>query len=88
MLIIKLQPLVLRLTVIASDARSGNTIEDRIRPALEAGSAIGETRPVLVVIDEIDGATGGTDNVRRRKKASKLWLTGVFTDSWIRPKAH
>lgn len=48
----------------ASDARSGNTIEDRIRPALEAGSAVGEKKPVLVVIDEIDGATGGTDNVR------------------------
>lgn len=48
--------------MINSDARSGQTIEDRIRPALESGSAIGSKAPVLVVIDEVDGATGG-DNV-------------------------
>ncbi|KAI0063440.1 P-loop containing nucleoside triphosphate hydrolase protein [Artomyces pyxidatus] len=42
----------------ASDARSGQVIDDRIRPALESGYAVGSTKPVLVVIDEIDGATG------------------------------
>jgi chromosome transmission fidelity protein 18 len=30
---------------------------------LEAGTAVGGTKPVLVIIDEIDGATGGSDNV-------------------------
>lgn len=30
---------------------------------LETGTAIGGTKPVLVIIDEIDGATGGSDNV-------------------------
>ena len=40
-------------------------VEDRIRPALESGSAIGKTKPVLLVIDEIDGATGAGENVRR-----------------------
>ena len=46
-----------------SDARTGQVIEDRIQPALESGSAIGAKRPVCVVIDEIDGATGAGDNV-------------------------
>ncbi|TFK54597.1 P-loop containing nucleoside triphosphate hydrolase protein [Heliocybe sulcata] len=47
----------------ASDARSGQIVDDRIRPALEAGAAVGGTKPVLVVIDEIDGATGSGENV-------------------------
>ncbi|KAA1469409.1 hypothetical protein DENSPDRAFT_796002 [Dentipellis sp. KUC8613] len=45
----------------ASDARSGQIVEDRIRPALESGYAVGSSRPNLIVIDEIDGATGGGD---------------------------
>ncbi|KAF8559685.1 P-loop containing nucleoside triphosphate hydrolase protein [Imleria badia] len=46
----------------ASDTRSAQSIEDRVRPILESGSAIGSTKPVLLIIDEIDGATGGGDN--------------------------
>jgi chromosome transmission fidelity protein 18 len=49
--------------LVDSDARTGNIFEDRIRPVLETGSAVGGSKPVLVVIDEIDGATGGGDNV-------------------------
>ncbi|KAI0306397.1 P-loop containing nucleoside triphosphate hydrolase protein [Multifurca ochricompacta] len=40
------------------DARSGQVVDERIRPALESGYAVGSSKPVLVVIDEIDGATG------------------------------
>ena len=50
----------------ASDARSGSIVDDRIRPALESGSAIGSTKPMLLVIDEIDGATGSGESVRLR----------------------
>ncbi|KAF9532172.1 P-loop containing nucleoside triphosphate hydrolase protein [Crepidotus variabilis] len=50
------------MEINASDARSGSIIDERIRPTLESGSAIGSTKPVLVVIDEIDGATGAGDN--------------------------
>lgn len=50
--------------VICSDARSGAVVDDRIRPALESGAAIGSSKPVLVVVDEIDGATGAGDTVR------------------------
>ena len=50
-------------TYFSSDARSGSVVDDRIRPTLESGSAIGSTKPVLLVIDEIDGATGTGDNV-------------------------
>ncbi|KAG8969390.1 hypothetical protein FRC03_003081 [Tulasnella sp. 419] len=46
------------LEINASDARTGNIIEERIKPALESGSALGSKRPVLVVVDEVDGATG------------------------------
>ncbi|KAF8309804.1 P-loop containing nucleoside triphosphate hydrolase protein [Clavulina sp. PMI_390] len=48
------------LEINASDARSGSVIEDRIRPALESGKAVmgNNQKPVLVVIDEVDGATG------------------------------
>ncbi|KAN0077179.1 P-loop containing nucleoside triphosphate hydrolase protein [Tylopilus felleus] len=46
----------------ASDTRSAQSIDDRIRPVLESGSAVGSTKPVLLIIDEIDGATGGGDN--------------------------
>ncbi|KAK0463823.1 P-loop containing nucleoside triphosphate hydrolase protein, partial [Desarmillaria tabescens] len=46
----------------ASDARSGQIVDDRIRPTLESGSTVGSSKPVLVVIDEIDGATGAGEN--------------------------
>ncbi|KAF8912069.1 hypothetical protein CPB84DRAFT_1761185 [Gymnopilus junonius] len=50
------------MEINASDARSGSIVDDRIRPALESGYAVGSTKPVLLVIDEIDGATGAGDN--------------------------
>ncbi|KAJ2921092.1 hypothetical protein H1R20_g16001, partial [Candolleomyces eurysporus] len=46
------------MEINASDARSGQVVDDRIRPTLEAGSTVGSTKPVLLIIDEIDGATG------------------------------
>lgn len=55
---------VFMLLRLLSDARSAQVVDDRIRPALESGSAIGSSKPVLIIIDEIDGATGGGDNVR------------------------
>ncbi|CCM00527.1 uncharacterized protein FIBRA_02561 [Fibroporia radiculosa] len=45
-----------------SDARSAQVIEERLRPILETGCTVGSTKPTLAVIDEIDGATGGSDN--------------------------
>ena len=54
----------LNLRALLSDARSGQVVDERIRPALESGYAVGSSKPVLVVIDEIDGATG--DNVSSR----------------------
>ena len=56
-----------------SDARSGHVVDERIRPALESGYAVGSANPVLVVIDEIDGATG--DNV-----SHKLLVIGTFVE--------
>ena len=46
-----------------SDARSAQVVDDVIRPALESGKHIKKNKPYLIVIDEIDGATGGSDTV-------------------------
>ncbi|WFD43774.1 Chromosome transmission fidelity protein 18 [Malassezia psittaci] len=44
----------------ASDARTAADVEQRVRVALESDSLRGgSNQPTLVVIDEIDGATGG-----------------------------
>ncbi|KAL0574691.1 Chromosome transmission fidelity protein 18 [Marasmius crinis-equi] len=50
------------MEINASDARSGQIVDDRIRPALEAGHGVRSSKPLLLVIDEIDGATGAGDN--------------------------
>ncbi|KAL5490184.1 CTF18 [Sanghuangporus weigelae] len=50
------------MEINASDSRSGQVIDDRIRPTLESGSAVGSKKPVCLVIDEIDGATGAGEN--------------------------
>lgn len=54
---------LLMTDILPSDARSGYVIDERIRPTLEAGSRVGSKKPVCVIIDEIDGATGAGDNV-------------------------
>jgi len=46
------------LLLRASDAPSDQVVDERMRPALETGYAVGSSKPVLVVIDEIDGAAG------------------------------
>lgn len=56
-----------------SDARTGQVVDERIRPAIETGYAVGSAKPVLIVIDEIDGATG--DNV-----SHELLVIGLFSD--------
>ena len=57
----------------ASDDRNAATVSSRIKNAIEAGSGLGDAgRPVCVVVDEIDGATGGGDTVR------------FFVESWRR----
>ena len=66
--------------LFGSDSRSAGTIEDRIRPALESGSKVGSKKPVLVVIDEIDGATGGNDHV-----STRIALLRMDSDTSIRP---
>lgn len=50
--------------IFYSDARSAQVVDDVIRPALESGKNIKNNKPHLIVIDEIDGATGGSDTVR------------------------
>jgi DNA polymerase III delta prime subunit len=56
------------LEINASDDRSAKVVHERIRAALESTAlTIGgasSTRPTCVIIDEIDGATGGGDSVR------------------------
>ena len=61
----------LRTHCYDSDARTGQVIDDRIRPTLEAGSKVGSAKPVCLVIDEIDGATGAGENVSLLAKGPK-----------------
>ena len=71
----------LSLRTFLSDARSGQVVDERIRPALESGFAIGSSKPVLVVIDEIDGATG--DNV-----SSKITVPAMCIELPLGPWIH
>lgn len=71
----------LSLRTFLSDARSGQVVDERIRPALESGFAIGSSKPVLVVIDEIDGATG--DNV-----SSKITVPEMCIEFPLGPWIH
>lgn len=62
------------LEINASDDRSAATVSTRIKNAIEAGSGLGsEGKPTCVIIDEIDGASGGGDTVRNAiSSGSKL----------------
>lgn len=61
------------LEVNASDDRSASTISTRVKNAIEAGSGFGSKgRPTCVVLDEIDGATGGGDQVGRNCERNVL----------------
>ena len=77
------------IEVNASDDRSGKVVEDRIRNSVEsvglsagvlhannkaATIGVDKKRPFCVVIDEIDGAGGGGENVRRLALALSLSL--------------
>jgi chromosome transmission fidelity protein 18 len=50
-------------------------IDERIRPALESGSRINSSKPTLVIVDEIDGATGGGDNVSEEFASIRVTAT-------------
>ncbi|PRW55958.1 chromosome transmission fidelity 18-like protein [Chlorella sorokiniana] len=49
------------LEINASDDRGGASLQARILDAVEMQSVMGERRPNCVIIDEIDGATGGAE---------------------------
>lgn len=45
----------------ASDDRSGSALLSRVTDAAEMRSVVGEKRPNCIIIDEIDGAVGGSE---------------------------
>ena len=65
-------------------------VDDRIRPVLESGAGIGSSKPVLVIVDEIDGATGAGDSVRlvRASGVPFLRLLMDFEVDRFYPKTH
>ena len=71
-----------------SDARSADVVDQRIRPALESGARVGSSRPYLVVIDEIDGATGGSDNVRVFLPLTPYVDSPGMLVWWLHPQTH
>lgn len=52
-------------------------VDERIRPTLEAGSKIGSRKPVCLVIDEVDGATGAGDSVCCSRHASVVAMSST-----------
>ena len=73
---------------LGSDARTGSIIDDRVRPALESGYAVGSTKPVLLIIDEIDGATGAGDNVRNDTLFLHFNFLRLQQEQHLRPQTH
>jgi DNA polymerase III delta prime subunit len=49
------------MEINASDDRSAKLLKQRIKDATEVQPVFGTRKPVLVVLDEIDGAMGGSD---------------------------
>eukprot|EP00158_Paraphelidium_tribonemae_P005793 Partr_v1_DN27526_c0_g1_i1_m30670 putative chromosome transmission fidelity len=47
--------------VNASDERTSDVVSRQIKDAVESKSVFGDKKPNLIVIDEIDGATGGSN---------------------------
>jgi chromosome transmission fidelity protein 18 len=70
------------LEINASDDRSAATVTTRIKNAIDAGSGLAsEGKPTCVVIDEIDGASGGGDAVCPPKL---VWVTSLTIQSFVR----
>lgn len=60
------------LEVNASDDRNAATVEGRIRDAIEAGTGLrSKGKPTCVIVDEVDGAAGGSEHVRRSRGLSR-----------------
>ncbi|TXT07460.1 hypothetical protein VHUM_03180 [Vanrija humicola] len=71
------------LEINASDDRNAATVTTRIKNAIDAGTGLGaEGRPTCVVIDEIDGASGGGDTSFVRS------LIKLIQDVPAKPKAN
>ena len=49
------------LEINASDERSAKVMRARVKEATDVKAVFGDRRPPLVVLDEIDGAMGGTE---------------------------
>lgn len=85
----------------ASDDRMAKVVTDRIRDCLETRSiamdgSISGNRPTCVVIDEIDGASGGEAGVRvagssitliDRRASCVRWSSWSRTAAWSRSRA-
>lgn len=49
------------MEINASDERNGPALMSKVTNAMEMASVIGENRPNCIIIDEIDGASGGSE---------------------------
>lgn len=70
------------LEVNASDDRGAQAVEELIKPALESKAlsmdgGMAKNKPTCIVIDEIDGAAGGSEAV------SPACLTWIWVDGTL-----
>jgi hypothetical protein len=78
----------LSLKTLLSDARSGQVVDERIRPALESGFAVGSSMPVLVAIDEIDGATGDNLCELQNPRVCHVYYYKLPLGPWVHQQTH
>ena len=68
------------IEVNASDDRSMDAVAHKIRGAVETENVMGERRPNLLVLDEIDGALGGDDGESRAAGAGADSAVGLLIE--------
>ncbi|WOO80484.1 Chromosome transmission fidelity protein 18 [Vanrija pseudolonga] len=74
------------LEINASDDRNAATVSTRIKNAIDAGTGLGaEGRPTCVVIDEIDGASGGGDAVPKPLRRPIICICNDLYAPSLRP---
>lgn len=68
-------------------------LKQRVKEATETQSAFSDGRPPLVILDEIDGAMGGSEgqgaiNEVRSRSRSDCMLTSPNTHSFVKGRAN
>ena len=73
------------LEINASDERASKVVKQRVKEASEAQNVYAGDRPVLILLDEIDGAMGGSEGAGTINELIKLASPSATTGGLHRP---